>query len=244
MDAVLITRPEPAATATAALLAERGHRAIVAPFLLIEPLVAKPAPRTAACLITSANAAHAIPPRTPVFAVGDATAAQARQITDAPVYSAQGDAQALLALVKQRCAPHDGPLLLLCGEAQGLLLAALLREAGFGIIRRCVYRAMPPRRFPAFAASAMAQGEIGTVLFYSPETARAFTRLLPKTMMPCLARIRALCLSPAIARMLGGAFLENGSPGAGPWREKISAKRPTQEDLLGLLMPATRNFMR
>ena len=223
--AVLITRPEPGATATAALLAARRHRSIIAPFLMIEPLAVRPFPAVAACLITSANAAAAIPPHVPVFAVGNATAARARKTTTAPVHSADGDAVSLAALVIQACRPQDGPLLLLSGASQGLPLAATLRAAGFRVIRRIAYRAAAPGTFPAAAAAAIAAGEIAAALFYSPETARNFVRLLPPALIPGLARIRALSLSPAITQALGALG----------WREAQSAPHPSQESLLSML---------
>jgi uroporphyrinogen-III synthase len=225
MGAVLITRPEPGASATAALLAARGLRSIIAPFLVIEPLAVRPFSHVAACLITSANAVPAIPPHVTVFAVGNATAARAREITTAPVHSADGDAKSLAALLIQHCRPQDGPLLLLSGASQGLPLAAALRAAGFRVIRRIAYRAATPSTFPPAAAAAIAAGKITTALFYSPETARNFVRLLPPALIPGLSHIRALSLSPAI-----GAALATLA-----WREKISANHPSQESLLELL---------
>jgi len=224
MGAVLITRPEPAASDTAARLAALGHSSVIAPFLRIELLHPKLPAAVQACLITSANAAHAIPPRVPVFAVGDATAARARAVTTAPVHSAAADAAALAALVAQSCTPAQGPLLLLCGHRQGVALAADLRTHGFRVTRRSVYRVQPPRRFPSVAAEAIKTHTIDTVVFFSPETARAFVRLLPGSLRAEMAKLSALSLSPAITRAIGEIT----------WRSIATAEHPTQEAMLKL----------
>ena len=75
---VLITRPEPGAAETARRVAALGWRPILAPALVLAP---RPfaAPPAQALLLTSRAAARALPPSdTPVLAVGEATAAEAR----------------------------------------------------------------------------------------------------------------------------------------------------------------------
>src|SRR5581483_2853796 len=82
----LVTRPKAEAAELAAALARRGIAAVVEPLIEIRPLDL-PAPSLAgvqAVLCTSANGvgalAAAVAERAiPVFAVGDATAARARQ---------------------------------------------------------------------------------------------------------------------------------------------------------------------
>jgi uroporphyrinogen-III synthase len=225
--AILITRPEPAAHETAVRLAAMGHVSVVAPFLIIARLSVH-LPRTASvCVITSANAAHAIPPGVHVFAVGDATAARASAVTTAPVHSAAADAAALAELIAASCDPKHGPLLLLSGQGQGLVLAADLRTHGFRVLRRAVYRAVPPHAFPALAAASIAAGTIGTALFFSPETARVFATLCPADLRPALSRINALTLSPAISRELASL----------PWRSLTNAAHPSLDALFAILPP-------
>lgn len=225
MGAVLITRPEPGASDTAARLASLGYASIIAPFLQIEQLHPRLPRRAQACLITSANAIHCLPSGIPIFAVGDATAARARAVTSFPVHSAAADATALAALVALTCTPAQGPLLLLSGHRQGLTLAAELRMHGFQVTRRTVYRAISPRIFPPNAAQAIRAHIVDRVLFFSPETARAFVRLAPVSLRPELSQIKALTLSPAISRAVADL----------PWRSITTAEHPTQEMLMRLL---------
>ena len=94
---VLITRPEPGATETAARIAALGLSSIKAPMQDIESLPAHlPDPdRVAALVLTSRNAIAPIPPayRTlPTWVVGDATATRAREAGFTDIQSADGDA--------------------------------------------------------------------------------------------------------------------------------------------------------
>jgi uroporphyrinogen-III synthase len=69
--------------------------------------------------------------------------------------------------------------------------------------------------------AAVAEQKIDAALFYSAESARAFTRLRP----PNTAAIEALALSPAVAAALGGL----------PWTKIRVALAPTEMDLLALI---------
>ena len=82
-NVVLITRPEPGASDTAARVEELGLTPIVAPVLRIERTPARlpAAASLAAVLVTSGNAVDALPEAyrgTRVLSVGDATAERAR----------------------------------------------------------------------------------------------------------------------------------------------------------------------
>ncbi|MFN5407369.1 uroporphyrinogen-III synthase, partial [Bradyrhizobium sp.] len=103
--AVLVTRPAPDNDRSATALRARGFDVLLAPMLRFEP-VALPdeAGRDAAAVIvTSSNALRAAAPQLarsalltlPLFAVGDHTAAAARQAGFPQVMSAAGEAGAL-----------------------------------------------------------------------------------------------------------------------------------------------------
>ena len=131
-----VTRPEPGASETAGRVAAMGLSPVVAPLLMIEHLPCKlPEPtELSAVLVTSGNAVPALPPGwhgVRLFAVGDATARQARHAGFASVESADGDGDALAALVARRVPPGAGPILLASGEGQGEALAEALRRAWF-----------------------------------------------------------------------------------------------------------------
>ncbi len=224
MTTILVTRPEPGATATARRLMERGHTAIVAPLLTIAPRTTT-LPAAQAILVTSANGLPAVLPNLPVFAVGDATAAAARARGASNVTSAGRDAAALAELVRATCSPQAGPLLLLSGARQGLPLAATLRAAGFRVLRRVTYAVVPATTLPPAAINLLQNGS-GAALFFSPETAHIFVRLM-KTLRPpaSVTRLDALAISAATAAALAPL----------PWAHIRVASHPNQDALLALL---------
>jgi uroporphyrinogen-III synthase len=219
---ILITRPEPGASATAAVLKNLGHHPILAPCLAITPRATKLPEAPAALIITSGQAIPSLPAsyhRTRVFCVGDATAARLRAAGFVSVESAAGDAADLYRLITAR--NLQGEHLLATGERHGQVLASQLRTAGITVIRRAVYSARPAKSLPPDASQALAAQKLDAALFYSAESARAFTRLNP----PGTASIEALALSPAVARALHGL----------PWIKIRVALAPTEADLLALL---------
>ena len=232
---VLVTRPEVGAAETAERVAGLGFVPILAPVLSIVPLPAR-LPKAAgvqAVLLTSGNALPVLGPEfleVPVLAVGDATAARARAAGFGNVTSAGRNAEALAALVGARCRADGGTLLLPTGEGEGLVLARTLRAAGFAVARRTVYAAVPQNTLPVAAESALARGEVAAALFFSPATARSFTKLLLAALPAgCLKAVDALALSPAVAAPLAPL----------PWRRLRVADRPSQDALLTLLADPT-----
>ncbi|HET9019222.1 MAG TPA: uroporphyrinogen-III synthase [Acetobacteraceae bacterium] len=228
-DTVLVTRPEPGASETAARLRALGRVPLLAPMLTIRPHPLVPTGRPQAVLVTSGNALPALPStlRTlPLLAVGDATAARARASGFATVRSAGRDATALAALAGQVCRPADGALLLASGAGQGAPLAAALRAQGFRVQRRVAYAAAPAEAIPDDAAAALRAGEVAAALFFSAETARVFVTRLPALLPVAVAgKVIAIALSPVVARALGPL----------PWRAIRVASHPNQDELLNLL---------
>ena len=138
---VLITRPEPGAGETAASVTALGLRPVIAPLLAIRVLSPNlpPPERLRAVLVTSGNAVAALPTgyrNVPLLAVGDATAARARDAGFGHVLSADGDARALAVLAAGTCEARGLPLLVASGRGQGHELAADLRGRGFRVMRR------------------------------------------------------------------------------------------------------------
>lgn len=219
---ILITRPEPGASTTAARLAAMGHDPLIAPCLAIKPIALNLPQAPAAIIITSSQAIPALPAayhNIPVFCVGDATAGRLRAAGFSSVASAAGDAHDLYNLIIARRLP--GTYLLAVGERHGLALAKNLRLAGLTLVRRTVYTAAPLRSLPGDAAAALNANTVNAALFYSAESVRSFIRLKP----PNTASINALALSPAVASALGGL----------PWAQIHVALAPTEADLLALL---------
>ena len=234
---VLVTRPPPGLDETMRALRAAGHRPIAAPLLRVRPLSPVLPARAQAILLTSGQAvvplAAAIAATgtphllaVPLLAVGDRTAARAREAGFTAVHSAAGDANALLALTRACCHPAAGPLLLCCGAGQGASLCRTLRDARFRVIRRSVYATVPVRRLPEPARAALAPANrLDAALFFSRDTAAVFVRLLPRPLQPALARTRALAISQAAAEPL--LMLS--------WRAVETPSTPMAETLLSLL---------
>jgi uroporphyrinogen-III synthase len=228
---VLITRPEPGATETAARVASLGLVPIIASAIRIQPnrTHAPAAASLAAVLVTSGNAIDALPQAyrdTRLFAVGDATAERARKAGFLQVASAGGDAAALAELVIRRQSPKDGTLLLASGRGQGNTLAASLRQAGYRVVRRVVYEALPAQDLPPTAVAALREGRVRAALFFSAETARQFVRLARRTgLAETLTGVGAVSIGQPAAVALEAL----------PWRSIRVAARPTQDEMLALL---------
>ncbi len=222
MKQILITRPEPGASATAAKLKSLGHTPILAPCLTITPRTPKLPAAPDAIIVTSLQAIPALAgldKSLPVFCVGDATAARLRKAGFTTVHSANGDAQALFKLITAHALP--GTHLLASGEGNGRQLGRQLSDAGIAIARRAVYAATPATFLPPDATAALSAATLHAALFYSAETARAFSNLAPHG----TATIPALALSQAVADALQAL----------PWSEIRVALAPTEADLLALL---------
>lgn len=229
-DAVLITRPEPGASETAARVAAMGLVPIVAPLLEIRRLpVRLPSGRIAAILLTSGNAVDTLPASCralPVLAVGAATARRAVQAGFANVASADGDAVALAALVRARVNAEDGALLLASGRGQGLALAADLRASGYRVARRVAYASVAVARLSEPAMAALRDDQIRTVLLFSAETARHFVRLVRRAgLLDSLPRCEAITIGPQAGMALKDVR----------WARIRVASKPTQDEMLALL---------
>ena len=185
MSVVLITRPEPGASETAARLKAMGLIPVVAPALEVQRSQAASGGLggIAATLLTSGNAVSGCPPQyraLPAFAVGDATAARARAAGFTDVRSAGGDAVELADLVAATLRPDAGPLLLATGHRLGADLAGDLRGRGFRVIRRTVYRTRPATDLPTVARGHLLGHDVAAALFFSAETARHFVNLIQR----------------------------------------------------------------
>lgn len=228
---MLVTRPQQGARATAARIAAMGFVPVLAPLLRIERLAPELPDRggVQAVLVTSANAFAALPREfssLPLFAVGDATAARAREAGYVHVESAGGDASDLAALVSARCSRDGMPLLLASGEGQGSVVTETLGRGGFSVLRREVYAARPVGSLPEAARSAFDAERLRSALFFSAETARVFVALTDDAGLSDRVRmLEALAIGDAAAVALERL----------PWRGIRVATRPTQDDLLALL---------
>jgi uroporphyrinogen-III synthase len=200
---------------------------VLAPALVLTPRLV-PASDAQAVLLASRAAARAFAgraPARPAYAVGAATAEEARRAGFAEAHAAEGDAAALARLIAARLDPRGGPLLLAVGRRYGEELAVALRAAGFGVIRRVAYEVTPATALPAAARAALAQG-VAHALFLSPRSAAVTLRLVKEAgLSGCFARTEALVLSSRIGDMLDPA----------EWRGVRVSPRPEPTALLHML---------
>lgn len=236
MVRVLVTRPEPGATATARRLAAAGHEPVVLPLSEIGALfpVLPPASAIDCVAATSANALRHLSPAPPAllakpcYTVGARTAEAARLAGFADVRAAGGDGAALAAMIVASGAPPGSRVLYPCGRVRRPEFERALGAAGMRVRPVEIYdtRFVPPGQV---AAALAADGRaIRAVLLHSPETARAMASVLALDGPGgALAGASFYCLSAQVAAALGTL---------GPARTYVSLE-PTEDALLALLSP-------
>ncbi|CAN5540644.1 uroporphyrinogen-III synthase [soil metagenome] len=226
---IWVTRASPGAEATAARLAAVGLEPLIDPLLEVRDL--SPAidlTGVAALAFTSVNGVaafarlHADRAR-PVLAVGDRTARAAREAGFAEVASADGDVEALAALIVGQASRLDGTVLHPSAqEPAGDLLSPLI-AAGLIARRVAVYETV--ERDPA-ATTLAALYSLDAVLLHSPRAARKLAEILDEQPAP---NLRVFCLSAAVAQPLGMLVQ------AGALASLAFAPHPSETALLNLL---------
>jgi uroporphyrinogen-III synthase len=218
--AVLVTRPHPDDETTAASLRARGFEVLQAPMLRFEPVAFADDTDTqyGAVIVTSANALRGIAPhlaasrllKLPLFAVGEHTAAAARDVGFANVIPADGGAAGLrelvLSSVKTKALKKAAPLLYLAGADLARDLPGELGERGFTVVTQTTYRMTPVTRLPDQVCDAFVANAVEAVLHYSRRSARAFldAARVGGVEISALA-IPQCCISAAVASALRDA---------------------------------------
>ncbi len=218
--AVLVTRPHPDDEATARALRARGFEVLRAPMLRFEPVPFQDDAdaRYGAVIVTSANALRAIAShlagsrllKLPLFAVGDHTAAAARDAGFGEVIASGGDAGALrdlvLAAVKSKRLQKASPLLYLAGADLARDLAGELGQKGFTVVTQTTYRMVPASGLPREICDAFLVNRIEAVLHYSRRSARAFLEAARSAGVEISAlALPQYCISAAVAAILRDA---------------------------------------
>lgn len=230
---LLVTRPEPDASALARRLGAAGHEAIAAPLMTVRFMGDVPdLAGVQALLFTSANGVRAfahvagrVPPL-PAFAVGAATAKALGDAGFIDIRTADGDVVALAALVSDTLDPTAGALLHVAGTVTAGDLAGDLGAQGFEVRRAVLYEATAAEALPDAARAALESGSADGVLLFSPRTARLYAELVAAAGLGDAAvDVTAYCLSPAVADALQAAL---GAP------VKVAAQ-PETESLIALL---------
>lgn len=236
---VIVTRPEPDASRFAAAARRAGLEPVVSPLMRI--VFRSGAPDlggVGAVAFTSANgvrafvAASAIPPETPAFAVGPASAEAARDAGFAEVATAGGDVASLARMIGEahQAGRIAGEVLHVCGSDRAGDLVAALAQAGAPARRAVLYEARPSEGLAPAAVEALKGAASGPwVALFSPRTAKLFVdQVRAAGLEDRLAAARAACLSGAVAEAAGAAR----------WREIAVAPAPTTEMVIALLTRA------
>jgi uroporphyrinogen-III synthase len=228
---LILTRPSRDNEALAETLERHGHVAIRAPLIEIvdRPFPEVPSHSYRAIALSSANAARAFAGHAciarladiPAFAVGEQSAAAARQVGFRQVTAAGGSAAALAEHLIDRLKPAGGPILYLCGAEVAGDVAGSLERAGFSVTRVILYDALAARKLPEEAEDAMRGGADG-VLLYSPRTATIWRSLIEAAGLAPGPLVH-YCLSANVAAALAPSY-----------KVEVAA-RPTQASLLALL---------
>ncbi|WP_262048545.1 uroporphyrinogen-III synthase [Bradyrhizobium sp. Bra78] len=185
---ILVTRPHPDNEATAENLRARGHLVLLAPVLKFEPVAFHDESEADydGIIVTSANAIRAVAPQLqdldlsqlPLFAVGEHTAAAARDAGFAEVIVAGGDAAALrdkvMQSVRAKVLKKKSTLLYLAGADLSRDLGGELGAEGFNVVTQTTYRMAPVKLLPREVCEGFAAHGIEAVLHYSRRSARAF----------------------------------------------------------------------
>lgn len=179
-------------------LAARGYTPIAAPVLEMRTLDAAVPDGIDALAFTSANGVAAFAVRSvrrdlPVFAVGEASAAAARQAGFSYVAAGEAGAAALAPLIAAKL-PKGARLLHAAGRDVAGDLGALL--PGIAVTRVTLYEMDEAAALPAEALTAL-QGRAG-VLLYSARSAAAFGALAGEA-----GQAVAICLSAQVAAAAG-----------------------------------------
>lgn len=233
---LLVTRPEPDALKLRALLEEAGHQAAVEPLLGLsfdggDPVDVEGAQ---ALIATSRNALRALKAgpalaaarHLPLFAVGKATAAEARALGFETVVTGAGTAAELVAHIVSVLDPATGVLVHLAGDTLATNLARELEAHGFRVRQPIVYRMVAAPAFAHKTVEEFAAHEVDGVILMSPRTAAIYAGLVAKHGLVSVARtLPHFCLSEAVARRLQPL---------GPVPTRI-AEAPRLEEVLALV---------
>lgn len=210
---LLITRPEPDASALAKRLKRHGHQPICAPLLDVVPLDPGPIDfeGAQALIATSRNPLRILgglrllgPAKAlPLFAVGGATAELARALGFSTVVQGPGDVAGLADCIIDTLKPADGKVIHLAGTDLAGDLRGALEKAGFSLDQPVLYRMGTARDAEKGLKAAFDQHPPEGVLLLSPRTAKLCVSLLEKlNLADHMGALHWFCLSPAVAEAL------------------------------------------
>ncbi len=229
---ILITRPLAEAEETAGLLRARGHNPLTCPLTeIIFAPVALPQGPYAGYVTTSHQAIGWLARQQaerdiPLFVVGEASAARARDAGFAHVLAGSGDARGIAGAIRKKVAPPvSAPLLYLRAEHVSFDLAGVLKEQGYAMDEQVVYSTRALHVLPEELADTLRTGTVDTALFYSRRSLEICEELVEKAgLSGSLRHIEAIAMSERIARAA-----------AAPWKAIRISPTPDQAGIFSSL---------
>ena len=179
-------------------------------------------PAPTRCAGSSRNSRASALLKLPLFAVGEHTAAAARQAGFTKIIAAKGDAGPRCAIwlpssAKSRKLKKASPLLYLAGADLARDLATELGEKGFSVVTQTTYKMVPAKILPREVCDAFVAGEIEAVLHYSRRSARAFLDAARDGGVEISAlALPQCCISPAVATIVREAGASQVAVAASP----------------------------
>ena len=233
---VLVTRPEPDATALRTHLVAAGHEVFIEPLLTMTymPIDPEDIIDAQALIATSRNGLRALAAsdaweamrELPVFTVGPGTAAEARALGMINVMPGPRSARELIPIISEVAEVNAGPLIHLAGETLAFDLGAELVTLGFHVLQPVVYRSIAKDSLTDATVARMTAGGLDAVILLSPQTAAIYARLVRLHGLEAVAHgLTHVCLSEAVANQLSAL----GVP------LRMVADQPNLEEILGLV---------
>ncbi len=231
---VLVTRPEPEASQTAARLKDSGYAPVILPLFETTALAAQVSSipdGAGAVAITSANAIRHVSrdivdalQHLDCFCVGAKTADAARSIGFSSVIEGPGDAEGLAAMIVDSA--FGGTLVYLCGRVRKPDLEAAARTAAIAVVAVEVYDTRAIARSHKATLSVLQGATIDIALVYSVNAAHALDGLgRAPGISHLFEETEFLCISDRVAAALSGD--KN--------RRILASPEPTEEALLLLM---------
>lgn len=228
---VLVTRPEPGASKTAARLAALGHTPVVLPLTEVVGLPIRIAdlPQADIVAVTSANALRYTPrallpafTTRPLFAVGAETAKIARAAGWENVVEGPGNAAGLSQTIRTHVEAGSS-VLYLCGQVRLPDFENTMSQAGFTVHAVETYAASPIP-YAVDDPGKLAGTPVDAVLLYSAFAAETFVGLASREAL-LQKDTRLVCLSERVAVALGSVARQN----------VVISARPDEDSLLAAL---------
>ena len=216
---LLLTRPKSEDDQLPGLLQSKGHTFLSDPVLSVEFVTPGQFDfgSLQAILITSSNALRALAASPdldlerlrdlPLYAVGSATAAHARDMGFAKIRIGQGTSEDIVRQLIEDLAPGDGEIYYPHSQQVAYDPAPLLIGAGFAIRASVVYRTVPLGTLAPNTVAGLRNGDISGVVLLSPRTAKVYASLIETAgLVTALSRTCHFCLSARVADGLSASL--------------------------------------